>query len=130
MGCYGIGVSRTMAAAIEQHFDENGIKWPMAIAPYQVHLLTVSPDQLAVAEDLYQQLLAAKVEVLLDDRAERPGVKFKDADLIGIPIRLTVGPKGLAVGEIEVKFRQTGLEERWPIGEVVNKVTAVISDVL
>ncbi|MGE5607549.1 MAG: proline--tRNA ligase [Bacteroidota bacterium] len=121
MGCYGIGVSRTMAAAIEQHFDENGIKWPVSIAPFHVHLVTVSADQLPVAEDLYNQLNAAGVETLLDDRNERPGVKFKDADLIGIPVRLTIGPKGLAQGEVEVKYRQTGAEERWALDEVVAK---------
>ncbi|NLW48146.1 MAG: proline--tRNA ligase [Firmicutes bacterium] len=122
MGCYGIGVSRTMAAAIEQHFDENGIKWPLAIAPFQVHVVSVSADQLPVAEDLYRQLNDAGVETLLDDRNERPGVKFKDADLIGIPVRITIGPKGLAQGEVEVKYRQTGAEERWTLAEVVTKV--------
>lgn len=122
MGCYGIGVSRTMAAAIEQHYDENGIKWPVSIAPFQVHLVPVSADQLPVAEDLYNQLNSAGVETLLDDRNERPGVKFKDADLIGIPIRLTIGPKGLAQGEVEAKYRQTGTEERWPLAEVLAKV--------
>lgn len=122
MGCYGIGVSRTMAAAIEQHFDENGIKWPLAIAPFQVHLVPVSADQLPVAGDLYRQLNDAGVETLLDDRDERPGVKFKDSDLIGIPVRITIGPKGLTQGEVEVKYRQTGAEERWPLAEVVTKV--------
>lgn len=122
MGCYGIGVSRTMAAAIEQHFDENGIKWPVSIAPFHVHLVPVSADQLPVAEELYNKLNAAGVETLLDDRDERPGVKFKDADLIGIPVRITIGPKGLAQGEVEVKYRQTGVEERWPLAEVVTKV--------
>jgi prolyl-tRNA synthetase len=121
MGCYGIGVSRTMAAAIEQNYDSNGIKWPMAIAPYQVHIIAVNPEQLPVAEELYQKLDAAKVEVLLDDRDERPGVKFKDADLIGIPLRITIGPKSLAQGEAEVKYRQTGVEERWPLDQVVEK---------
>ncbi len=122
MGCYGIGVSRTMAAAIEQHFDENGIKWPVTIAPFQVHLVPVSVDQLSVAEDLYHKLNEAGVETLLDDRSERPGVKFKDADLIGIPVRITIGPKGLAQGEVEVKYRQTGTEERWPLADVLAKV--------
>ncbi len=130
MGCYGIGVSRTMAAAIEQNYDADGIKWPMSIAPFQVHLVVVGPEQLPVAEDLYNQLAAAGVEVLLDDRDERPGVKFKDADLIGIPVRLTVGPKGLATGEVEVKFRQTATQERWPLAEVVSRVTAYIGQCL
>lgn len=130
MGCYGIGVSRTMAAAIEQNYDANGIKWPMAIAPYQVHLVVVGAEQLPVAEELYTNLTAAGVEVLLDDRDERPGVKFKDADLIGIPLRLTVGPKGLAQGEVEVRFRQTGADERWPLAEIVARATAVIRQAL
>lgn len=128
MGCYGIGVSRTMAATIEQNYDANGIKWPLAIAPFQVHLLTVSPDQLPVAEDLYQKLLSHNVEVLLDDRDERPGVKFKDADLIGIPLRITAGPKGLAQGEVEVKYRQTGLDERWPLDQVTARVEEFIKN--
>ncbi|HEY8464362.1 MAG TPA: proline--tRNA ligase [Bacillota bacterium] len=128
MGCYGIGISRTMAAAIEQNYDQHGIKWPVAIAPYQVHLIPVSAAQLPVAEDLYRQLNEAGVEVLLDDREERPGVKFKDADLIGIPLRLTVGPKGLAQGEVEVKFRQNGTEDRWPLGQTVAKVKAFLKD--
>lgn len=130
MGCYGIGVSRTMAAAIEQNYDANGIKWPMAIAPYQIHLIAVNPEQLSVARELYDQLNAQGIEVLLDDRDERPGVKFKDADLIGIPVRITVGPKGLAQGEVEVKFRETGNEERWPVNQVVEKAAVCIRELL
>jgi prolyl-tRNA synthetase len=130
MGCYGIGVSRTMAAAIEQNYDANGIKWPMAIAPFQVHIVAVSADQLQVAADLYKQLNEAGIEVLVDDRNERPGVKFKDADLIGIPIRITVGPKGLAQGEVEVKYRQTGAEERWPLTEVTTRAASFIRQCL
>lgn len=126
MGCYGIGVSRTMAAAIEQNFDTNGIKWPMALAPFQVHLIMVNSEQLPVANELYEKLTAQNIEVLLDDRDERPGVKFKDADLIGIPVRITVGPKGLAQGEVEVKYRANGSEERWPLAQVVTKVLAFI----
>jgi len=130
MGCYGIGISRTMAAAIEQNYDENGIKWPMAIAPFHVHLVPVSADQLPVAEELYRELTAEGVEVLLDDRNERPGVKFKDADLIGIPVRITVGPKGLAQGEVEVRFRQTGEEVRWSVGEVARKAKEFVQAAL
>jgi prolyl-tRNA synthetase len=121
MGCYGIGVSRTMAAALEQNYDENGIKWPPAIAPFQIHLIAVSAEQLPVATELYQKLTEAGIEVLLDERDERPGVKFKDADLIGIPVRITIGPKGLAQNEVEVKFRGSGAEERWPIAEAAAK---------
>jgi prolyl-tRNA synthetase len=130
MGCYGIGVSRTMSAAIEQNFDANGIKWPMAIAPYQIHLIAVNPEQLPVAKELYEKLTAQNVEVLLDDRDERPGVKFKDADLIGIPVRITVGPKGLAQGEVEVKYRMNGAEERWLVDEVAEKAPAYIREQL
>jgi prolyl-tRNA synthetase len=107
MGCYGIGVSRLVATTIEQHHDENGIRWPMSIAPYQVHLVTLGKEEsvLGAARSLYDALEAAGVEVLWDDRDERPGVKFKDADLIGIPLRVTLGAKGLAAGNVELKAR-------------------------
>jgi prolyl-tRNA synthetase len=107
MGCYGIGVSRLVAAAIEQHHDDNGIMWPISIAPYQVHLVQLGSEPEVVAEiaRLEQELEAAGVEVLVDDREERPGVKFKDADLIGIPLRATVGARGLKSGQIEFKLR-------------------------
>jgi prolyl-tRNA synthetase len=107
MGCYGIGVSRLVATTIEQHHDDNGIRWPMSVAPYHVHLVTIGKDDpvLAAARALYDDLRTAGVEVLWDDRDERPGVKFKDADLIGIPLRVTVGAKGLAAGHVEVKPR-------------------------
>jgi prolyl-tRNA synthetase len=107
MGCYGIGVSRLVATAIEQHHDENGIRWPLAIAPYHVHLVTLGKEQNVqdAAETLYADLTARGIDVLWDDRDERPGVKFKDADLIGIPMRVTVGAKGLANGQVEMKPR-------------------------
>jgi prolyl-tRNA synthetase len=107
MGCYGIGVSRLVATTIEQHNDENGMRWPMSIAPYHVHLVTLGKEEalLSAARTLHDALEAAGVEVLWDDRDERPGVKFKDADLIGIPLRVTLGAKGLAAGTIEVKPR-------------------------
>jgi prolyl-tRNA synthetase len=107
MGCYGIGVSRLIATAVEQHHDDGGILWPASIAPYHVHLITIGHDAdvLRRASELYQSLGAAGVEVLWDDRDERPGVKFKDADLIGIPYRLTVGAKALAGGHVEFKLR-------------------------
>ena len=130
MGCYGIGVSRTMAAAIEQNSDTNGIKWPMSIAPFQVHLVPVNPEQLPVAEEIYEKLSHQGLEVLLDDRDERPGVKFKDADLIGIPLRLTIGPKGLAQGEVEVKYRSTGTEDRWRLEDVPAKAAAYVQSQL
>jgi prolyl-tRNA synthetase len=107
MGCYGIGVSRLVATTIEQHHDDNGMRWPMSVAPYHVHLVSLGKDDAVVAasRDLYASLEKAGVEVLWDDRDERPGVKFKDADLIGIPLRVTVGAKGLAAGNIELKPR-------------------------
>ena len=111
MGCYGVGVSRTMAAAIEQNFDEHGIIWPAAIAPYTVVIVPINAkdaEQMEIAEKLYEELKAAKIEVLLDDRKERDGVKFKDADLIGYPLRITVGPKAVNEGTVEVKVRRTG----------------------
>jgi prolyl-tRNA synthetase len=107
MGCYGIGVSRLVATAIEQSNDADGMIWPMVIAPYQVHLCTLSKDVplLEAAGKLYDELWARGVEVLWDDRDERPGVKFKDADLLGVPIRVTLGGKSFAAGNIEVKVR-------------------------
>ncbi len=107
MGCYGIGVSRLVATAVEQHHDDNGIEWPMSIAPYHVELVTLARDGevVDVARALYASLEAAGIDVLWDDRDERPGVKFKDADLIGVPIRVTIGTKGLAAGAVELKWR-------------------------
>ena len=111
MGCYGIGLGRTVAAAIEQSYDQNGIIFPMPIAPFQILLLPVNLkiDLLReTAEQLYQNLLENEVEVLYDDREETPGVKFKDADLIGIPLRVTLGEKNLKKGLVEIKKRRTG----------------------
>ncbi len=107
MGCYGIGVSRLVASAIEQHNDKDGIRWPMPIAPYHVHLCTLGNDAtlLAAGEKLANDLSEKGIEVLWDDRDERPGVKFKDADLIGVPMRVTVGAKTLANGACELKLR-------------------------
>jgi prolyl-tRNA synthetase len=108
MGCYGIGVSRLVATTIEQHHDDLGIRWPMSVAPYHVHLVTLGTEDRVVstASQLYDELQAQGIEVLWDDRDERPGVKFKDADLIGVPLRVTVGTKGLATGHIELKPRE------------------------
>lgn len=111
MGCYGIGVGRTMAAAIEQHNDEHGIIWPKSIAPFEVVVVPVNgknEEQLRYGEGIYEELRKSGVDVLLDDRPERAGVKFKDCDLIGYPLRVTVGPKALEEGVIEVKVRKTG----------------------
>ena len=120
MGCYGIGVGRTVAAAIEQNHDEDGIIFPMSIAPFHVYLLPVNtndPEVMGVSERLYEELEGEGVEVLFDDRDERAGVKFKDADLIGIPLRLTVGERNLKEGKVEIRKRRTketilvGIEE-------------------
>ena len=111
MGCYGIGVGRTMAAAIEQNHDAHGIIWPRAIAPYEVVVVAVNAkaeEQLTYAEEIYEELRAAGVDVLLDDRRERAGVKFNDCDLIGYPVRIAIGPKTIENGTIEVKIRKSG----------------------
>lgn len=113
MGCYGIGVTRTLQAIIEQCNDKDGIIWPLSVAPYQVCItpLAVTPDSAAMqlAEKFYAELTAQGVEVILDDRDERPGVKFKDADLVGFPIRIAIGEKSLAKGEVEIKPRNAAL---------------------
>ncbi|WP_017815069.1 proline--tRNA ligase [Paenibacillus shenyangensis] len=124
MGCYGIGVSRLVAAIVEQHHDEQGICWPAAIAPYQVHLIPISTkdeQQMSVALQLYKRLIQAHHDVLLDDREERAGVKFKDSDLIGIPIRLIIG-KGAAAGEVEYMERSTGIREQLTIEDAIQRV--------
>ena len=108
MGCYGIGVSRTMQAVIEQRHDKDGIVWPASVAPFQVVIENLDPDKpevTQIADALEAELEAAGVDVIVDDRVERPGVKFKDADLIGFPVRVVVGAKGLANGGVEVKRR-------------------------
>jgi prolyl-tRNA synthetase len=131
MGCYGIGVSRLVATAIEQHNDADGMKWPMSIAPYQVHLVTIGKDAevAAAAQKLYDELEARGVEVLWDDRDERPGVKFKDADLIGVPIRVTVGGKSLAAGNVEMKARSESDPKKAdavPVGEAVERILSSV----
>lgn len=124
MGCYGIGVGRTMAAIIEQNSDENGIIWPMAAAPFQVIIVPTNMSDenvLQIAEALYTNLMNAGVEVLMDDRDERPGVKFKDADLVGIPLRITVGRKA-AEGLVEFKKRGGGEVCELSVSEVAEAV--------
>jgi len=108
MGCYGIGITRTLAAVVEQHHDEDGIIWPVSVAPYHAMIVLVNPKdeiQAALAEKLYSDLQKAGVEVCLDNREERPGVKFKDADLLGFPVRITVGKKA-GEGLVEWKLRR------------------------
>jgi prolyl-tRNA synthetase len=132
MGCYGIGVTRTVASAIEQTHDGNGIIWPISIAPYECYLLptnTVRNDIKESAERIYRGLLDKGVEVLLDDRDERAGVKFKDADLIGVPMRVTLGERGIKEGLCEVKLRREERVREVSIGKVVEEVVSV-KDVL
>ncbi len=110
MGCYGIGVSRTVAAILEQHHDENGIVWPKAVAPFDLHLLTLNAkkaEQSELGTELYASLRKAGFDVLYDDRKERAGVKFKDSDLFGLPVRIACGKKA-DEGIVEVKVRRTG----------------------
>lgn len=131
MGSYGIGSGRLMAVIIELHHDEAGIKWPITVAPYQVILISLAtektPEVTEAAEKLYADLLAAGVEVLYDDREERAGVKFNDADLIGIPIRLTLGAKGLKNGVVEGKLRRNGESFEFNIATAVEDVKALIA---
>jgi prolyl-tRNA synthetase len=114
MGCYGIGVTRTLQAVIEQRNDKDGIIWPLSVAPYAVCItpLSVAPDSAAMklAEKIYTELMAKGVDVILDDRDERPGVKFKDSELVGFPIRIALGEKSLAKGEVEIKPRGGALQ--------------------
>ena len=110
MGCYGIGIGRTAASAIEQNYDESGIIWPKAIAPFEVVVIPVNTNDEEVikkADDIYESLLNMGVDVLIDDRNERAGVKFNDADLIGCPVRVSVGKKTLSAGKVEVLIRRT-----------------------
>jgi prolyl-tRNA synthetase len=131
MGCYGIGVSRLAQAAVEQHHDGDGIRWPVSIAPFEVVVVIASaqdPQQVELAEQLYGQLQAAGVDVLLDDRAERAGVKFKDADLIGIPWRLVVG-RGAAAGRVElVERRAPEARAELPSAEALDRLLALLPE--
>jgi prolyl-tRNA synthetase len=128
MGCYGIGVSRIVAAAIEQHHDDRGILWPTAIAPFQVVLIPLKMDRCAevkaASESLYENLKASNFEVLLDDRDKKtsPGVKFADAELLGIPVRVVITEKGLASNEVEVTFRKTGERQNVIAEKLVNTI--------
>jgi prolyl-tRNA synthetase len=133
MGCYGLGVTRTVAAAIEAFNDESGIIWPMSIAPYHVLVLPINVTHektFSVAKDIYSSLAGRGVEVLLDDRDERPGVKFKDADLIGIPLRVTVGEKGLAQGVVELRERKSGEVTKVKVEEATGVAAAIVAESL
>ena len=133
MGCYGIGVGRTAAAAIEQNHDDNGIIWPMPLAPFQVIVTMLNPkdeEVFAAGEKLYQDLLAEGIEVLLDDRDERPGSKFKDADLLGIPLRVNVGARGLKEQSFELQERRAGERVMLPIEGAAQKVAEQVRTAL
>jgi len=131
MGCYGIGIGRTVASCIEQNHDTNGIIFPLPIAPFHCIISAINPKDEAVssaAENIYAQLLSLGVEVLYDDRDERPGVKFKDADLIGIPLRIVVGAKNLVEGKVELKERRSGEMELLSLEEVVSRVHSTVQE--
>jgi prolyl-tRNA synthetase len=132
MGCYGIGPGRLMACVIEHLNDEQGIKWPITIAPYQVLLVSLAnektPEVAAAADRYYMALREAGIDVLYDDRDERAGVKFNDADLLGIPIRLTLGGKGLQNGSMEMKLRRNGEGSNLPLDNLVAAVRALIDE--
>ena len=133
MGCYGIGIGRTVAACIEQNHDEYGIIWPMALAPYTVIVTPVNinePDVMKASGDIYTDLLTSGVEAILDDRDERAGVKFKDADLIGIPLRIVVGAKNLVQGNVELKIRKTGETRLIAVRDIVRQATGIIGEQL
>ncbi|MRR05440.1 MAG: proline--tRNA ligase [Deltaproteobacteria bacterium] len=133
MGCYGIGIGRTVAACIEQNNDANGIIFPLPIAPFHciISALNIKEEPVREASELiYRQLIEAGVEVLLDDRDERPGFKFKDADLIGIPLRIVVGSKNLAEGKVELKDRKSGEVSLLPIAAAVEQVTGAVATAL
>jgi prolyl-tRNA synthetase len=130
MGCYGIGLGRLMAAAVEQNHDDKGIIWPMSIAPYQVYLCPLyreGTEVSAIAEKLYVELTENGIEVLIDDRAESPGVKFNDADLLGIPIRITVSPRSLEKNSLEIKKRAEKDSGLIPLEEAVEKITELVN---
>ncbi|MBI5118582.1 proline--tRNA ligase [Candidatus Poribacteria bacterium] len=132
MGCYGIGITRTVAASVEQNHDDNGIIWPPPIAPFQVIITPVSTNDEAImsaAEKIYSELCAKGIDVLLDDRDERPGVKFKDADLIGIPLRVTIGSRSLKQGKLEVRIRRTGEMQETPVEDAADRITQLLNEI-
>ncbi|MBM3153804.1 MAG: proline--tRNA ligase [Chloroflexi bacterium] len=130
MGCYGIGLGRLLAAAVEQNHDEKGIIWPLSIAPYHIYLCSLQTDNAEVndtAEKVYNDLIQENLEVLFDDRAESPGVKFNDADLLGIPLRLTVSPRTLQHQSIEVKWRNQKQAQLLPVGKTTSRIKDLLN---
>jgi prolyl-tRNA synthetase len=131
MGTYGIGVGRTMASAVEQHHDDDGIVWPLALAPFEIEIVSLNPADETVrreADSLHRALAEAGMDVFYDDRDERPGVKFKDADLVGFPIRVNVGGRALRDGKIEIVTRRDRSTRAVPVEEASNAVAALRRD--
>jgi prolyl-tRNA synthetase len=130
MGCYGIGINRIVASLIEQKHDENGLMWPLSISPFHVLVLPVNVNHkqtMDVAVRIHDDLVKENIEVLLDDRDERAGVKFKDADLIGIPLRVTVSQKTLSGSSVEIRLRRDNTMVVVNVGDVVNEVRQLVS---
>lgn len=130
MGCYGIGVGRTIQASIEQNHDKDGMIWPISLAPFHVHICLLDPNEKRVSEmaqRIYDELWSKGIECLIDDREERPGVKFKDADLLGMPLRLNVGQRGIDQGEVEMVVRRSKEVTKIPVNEVGNRVREFIA---
>lgn len=131
MGCYGIGITRTVAAVIEQGHDEDGLAWPISVAPYEVHVLPVNVSHeksRRLGDELHNELEARGVEVLLDDREERSGTKFKDADLVGVPYRVTIGERGLKKGIVEIRERRTKEVSEVPLDDAVATLSKIVAD--
>ncbi|MBN1504813.1 MAG: proline--tRNA ligase [Candidatus Eisenbacteria bacterium] len=131
MGCYGIGITRTVAAVIEQSHDNNGIVWPASVAPYHIEVLPLNVNDeptMRLAEEVYESLTASGYETLLDDRDQRPGFKFKDADLIGLPFRVVIGEKALGEGKVEVRNRKTGETTKIPPDRLLEKMAALLPE--
>jgi len=131
MGCYGIGVGRTAAASVEQNYDEKGIVWPPSLAPFQIIIIPINfkkDDLKNTCESIYNQLLEMGLEVLLDDRQDRLGAKLKDADLIGIPLQIIVGPKNLEEGNVEIKIRKTQVSQLHPYPQVIKDIPNILKD--
>jgi prolyl-tRNA synthetase len=129
MGSYGIGVGRTLAAIVERHHDENGIRWPVSVAPFEAVVTVVNPKDVAAAEAgerVYEALRGEGIDVVIDDRDERPGVKFKDAELIGIPYRVTIGPKGVEAGKAEIFRRENGEKREVDLGKAADVLVQAI----
>jgi prolyl-tRNA synthetase len=132
MGSYGIGIERTLAAVVEQCHDEAGILWPVSVAPFEIVVTVLNPKEVAVSEAgsrLYEALRGEGIDAVLDDRDERPGVKFNDAELVGIPYRLTVGPKGLRDGKVELTRRRDGRTQELDLAKAVdNAANAILEE--